>query len=164
MSSNAKDKARLRSIRLAERTAKSHYFVSVYGTGSNVQPYDMRGRKASITMSQALAVERAVLPWVVVCYALCRHPVDGDYIKSTALSFSPCRQNEINKALSQMHYDWMVRECNVSQVLTLAWIATTAPEPSDAMALRMFGNVFDEFDVVTVEDDGRYITNPRDKS
>ena len=87
------DRARLRSIKLAERTAKSRYFSSVYGTGEKVQPHDMNGKPCGISMEAALAVERAVLPWRVVCYALCRHPVDGDYLKSMALSFSPCRQS-----------------------------------------------------------------------
>ena len=51
------DRARLRSIKLAERTAKSRYFSSVYGTGEKVQPHDMNGRPCGISVEAALAVE-----------------------------------------------------------------------------------------------------------
>ena len=155
------DRARLRSIKLAERTAKSRYFSSVYGTGEKVQPRDMNGKPCGISMEAALAVERAVLPWRVVCYALCRHPVDGDCLESMALSFSPCRQSEVNRALSEAHYDWMVRECNISQVLTLAWIATAADEPSDYIATKIFADAWGQFDPVVMMEDGKYQTRPR---
>lgn len=155
------DRARLRSIKLAERTAKSCYFSSVYGTGEKVQPHDMNGNPCGIRIEGAKAVELAVLPWRVVCYALCRHPVDGDYLKSMALSFSQCRQSEVNRALSEAHYDWMVRECNISQVLTLAWIATTADEPSDYIATKIFGDAWGQFDPVVMMEDGKYQTRPR---
>lgn len=59
-----------------------------------------------------------------------------------ALSFSPCHQSEVNRALSEAHYDWMVRECNISQVLTLAWIATATDEPSDYIATKIFADAW----------------------
>ena len=49
------DRARLRSIKMAERTAKSRYFSSVYGTGEKVQPHDMNGRPCGISVEAALA-------------------------------------------------------------------------------------------------------------
>ena len=54
------DRARLRSIKLAEHAAKSRYFSSVYGTGEKVQPHDMNGRLCGISVEAALAVEMAV--------------------------------------------------------------------------------------------------------
>lgn len=164
MASNKQDKARLRSIALAERTAKRRYFVSIYGTGDLVESFDLQGRKTILTLEEAVAVERAALPWRVHCYALCRHPIDGDYIREAPTAMAPnggAKQNDLHRSLSHFHFDWMQKECNLSQVLTLAWIATTADDPGE-LAIKMFGDAWDLFDPIIREGNGAYITCPRE--
>ena len=53
------------------------------------------------------------------------------------------------------------KRCNIYQVLTLAWIATTADEPSDYIATKIFADAWDQFDAVVMMEDGKYQTRPR---
>ena len=46
-------------------------------------------------------------------------------------------------------------------MLTLAWIATTADEPSDYIATKIFADAWDKFDPVVMMEDGKYQTRPR---
>lgn len=85
---------------------------------------------------------------------------------SIALS-EPVKQDAIHKALSHTHYDWMRAEVNMRHLLTLAWISTTSPEPSDETAARVLGalgalGAWSEFDYVTPVDDGGYLTNRKE--
>lgn len=165
MASNAKDKARLRSIKLAEHIAKNHYFVNVYGMDGKVNTFNLQGQRRPIYMREAQAIERASLEWRIYCCALCRHPVDGDYLRVSPVvtpKGGRAKQSDIEASLSEFHYDWLLANCNMKQVLTLGWIITTSKvEPDDYVASRMFGTAWDEFDTVVVDEDGRIKTNPR---
>ena len=46
-------------------------------------------------------------------------------------------------------------------MLTLAWIATTADEPSDYIATKIFADAWDKFDPVVMMEDGKCQTRPR---
>ncbi len=159
-----KDRARKRSEFLGRTAAANSLFVSVYGGGNAVQAYTHGGIKKRMRFDEAKAVEVAALKWKISCYALCRDSNGRDYIKSMCLMMqNPVKQSEINKFLSQAHFDWMQEECNMNHVLTLAWIATTGPEPSDDVAMRIFvgTGIFEQLEPVTAVDDGVFTTNPK---
>lgn len=147
---------------LATSTAQRYLVASVYGVGS-VQPYSHAGRKVGLNLREVEALCDTPLPWVISCYAICSDSADRDYIKSMCITLStPVKQSAINKALSQFHYDWMEREVNMNHLLTLAWIATTGPEPSDDIAIRIFSDMgaWRDFNFVQTLPDGGYVTVP----
>lgn len=144
----------------AKVTAQRFCFASVYGVGS-VQPFTHAGHKIGLSLPEVEAVCDTPLLWKIGCYAICKDSTGRDYIKSMCLELSePVKQSTINKALSQAHYDWMKAEVNMKHLLTLAWIATTGPEPSDEVASKMFAQLgaWSDFDYVQELDDGAYLT------
>ena len=52
----------------------------------------------------------------------------------------------------------------MNHLLTLAWIATTGPEPSDSVAVKIFSNMgaWSDFDLVEQLPDGGYVTVPKE--
>lgn len=100
-----------------------------------------------------------------MCYAICRDSTGNDYLKGTIITLTePVKQSAINKSLSTFHYDWMKAEVNMNHLLTLAWIATTGPEPSDSVAVKIFSNMgaWSDFDPVEQLPDGGYVTVPKE--
>lgn len=145
-------------------TAQRHLFASVYGVTS-VQPHSHSGGKASLNIREVEAVCDTPLKWKIVCYAICRDSTGNDYLKGTSITLTePVKQSAINKALSNFHYDWMKSEVNMNHLLTLAWIATTGPEPSDSVAVKIFSKMgaWSDFDLVEQLPDGGYVTVPKE--
>lgn len=162
LTNQQKDRLRKHQEWLGRNMAEKTLFASVYGGDSKVQSYSHTGKLKSVTFDQAKAVERAVLKWRVSCYALCRDTTGRDYLKSMCINLKePVRQDWINQALSRAHFDFMMTECNMNHVLTLSWLATTGPEPTDEVAMKIFSPAFSQFNPVTVESHGVFKTNPR---
>jgi hypothetical protein len=158
-----KDRARKHQEWLGRTMAENSLFVSIYGLESAVQTYKHNGQKKAVTLPQARAVEKAALKWKIGCYAICKDSTGRDYIKSMSINLTePVKQDAINKALSNAHFDWMMAECNMNHVLTLAWVATAGAEPSDDVAMSIFSKakVFERLKPVTIEGHGVFITNP----
>lgn len=148
----------------AKTTAEKFLFASVYGH-EKVQAFTHAGHKAKVYLAEAEAVCDTPLLWKIGCYAICRDNNGRDYIKSMCLQPSePVKQSAINKALSEAHFDWMRDEVNMNHLLTLSWIATCGPEPSDEVAAKIFAELggWRDFDYVQVHGDGAYVTVPRD--
>ena len=151
-----------RTVWLANDTASRTLFASVYGMDGGVTPFTLAGNRSRIDWERALAVGETPLKWVITCYAICRAQDGRDYLPSpmTIELSEPVKQDAINKALSQAHFDW-VKECvNKQHLMTLAWIATTASEPSEETAMRIFTELgaWDAFDIVQQAEDGGYLT------
>ena len=151
-----------RTLWLANDTASRTLFASVYGLDGGVTPFTLAGQRLRIDWERALAVGDTPLKWVITCYAICRDQQGRDYLPSpmTIELSEPVKQDAINKALSQAHFDW-VKECvNKQHLMTLAWIATTASEPSEETAMRIFTELgaWDAFDIVQPTEDGGYLT------
>ena len=150
-----------RTLWLANDTASRTLFASVYGLDGGVTPFAMTGQRSRIDWERAMAVGETPLKWVITCYAICRDQQGREYLPSMEMTLpEPVKQDAINKALSQAHFDW-VKECvNKQHLMTLAWIATTAREPSEETAMRIFTELgaWDEFDIVQPTDDGGYLT------
>lgn len=149
---------------LATTTASRTLFASVYGSDHGVTAHNHDGKRVPISYQAADAVCRTPLKWLISCYAVCRDSNGRDYLKSMSIALSEAvKQDAIHKALSHAHYDFMRAEVNMRHLLTLAWIATTGPEPSDETAARVLGalGAWSEFDYVTPLDDGGYLTNSR---
>lgn len=145
-------------------TAQRHLFASVYGVPS-VQPHNHSGGKVSLNIREVEAVCDTPLKWKIVCYAICRDSTGNDYLKGTSITLTePVKQSAINKSLSAFHYDWMKAEVNMNHLLTLAWIATTGPEPSDSVVVKIFSNMgaWSDFDLVEQLPDGDYVTVPKE--
>lgn len=145
-------------------TAQRHLFASVYGAPS-VQPHNHSGGKVSLNIREVEAVCDTPLKWKIVCYAICRDSTGNDYLKGTSITLTePVKQSAINKSLSAFHYDWMKAEVNMNHLLTLAWIATTGPEPSDSVAVKIFSKISarSDFDLVEQLPDGGYVTVPKE--
>lgn len=156
------EKARAFKAKLfrAKKTAMQFAFCSVYGVTA-VQPFTHAGQKIGLRLPEVEAVCDTPLLWKIGCYAICKDTAGRDYIKSMCIVLSePVKQSAINKALSQAHYDWMKQEVNMRHLLTLAWIATTGPEPSDETAAKMFAQMgaWSDFDYVQALPDGDYLT------
>lgn len=148
---------------LATTTARMFMFASLYGVGS-VVPVTRAGQRAKVSAIEAQAVCDTPLPWNISCYAICRDTTGHDYIKSMCITLAtPVKQSSIHRALSRHHYDWMEREVNMNHLLTLAWVATTGPEPSDEVAVKIFGDMgaWRDFGYVTRLEDGGYETTVR---
>ena len=150
-----------RTLWLANDTASRTLFASVYGLDGGVTPFTLAGKRLRIDWERALAVGETPLKWVITCYAICRDQQGREYLPSMELTLpEPVKQDAINKALSQAHFDW-VKECVSKQhLMTLTWIATTAREPSEETAMRIFTELgaWDAFDIVQATDDGGYLT------
>jgi hypothetical protein len=151
-----------RTLWLASDTASRTLFASVYGLDGGVTPFTLSGKRYGINWERAMAVGDTPLKWVITCYAICRDRSGNDYLPApmTIELSAPVKQDAINKALSQAHFDW-VKECvNKQHLMTLAWIATTAMEPSEGTAMRIFTELgaWDAFDIVQPTDDGGYLT------
>lgn len=145
-------------------TAQRHLFASVYGVPS-VQPHNHSGGKVSLNIREVEAVCDTPLKWKIVCYAICRDSTGNDYLKGTSITLTePVKQSAINKSLSAFHYDWMKADVNMNHLLTLAWIATTGPEPSDSVAVKIFSKMgaWSDFDLVEQLPDGGYVTVPKE--
>lgn len=150
---------------LATSTASRMLFASVYGTDHGVTAHTLAGKRARIKHEAALAVCDTPLRWTICCYAVCRDSNERDYLKAMTIELSePVKQSAIHKALSTAHYDWMQAEVNMAHLLTLAWIATTGPEPSQEVAAEALAGLgaWSEFDRVKVLPDGGYLTNPKE--
>lgn len=150
---------------LATTTASRTLFAKVYGSDHGVTAHNHDGKRVPITFERADAVCRTPLKWSISCYAICRVPGGRDYLKGMHIQLSePVKQDAIHKSLSHAHYDFMRAEVNMRHLLTLAWIATTGPEPSDEVAARALGalGAWSEFDYVTPVDDGGYLTNRKE--
>ena len=146
---------------LAKDTAARTLFASIYGQEGGVTPFSHGGKRLRISYDRAMAVCVTPIKWRIVCYAMCRDTTGRDYIKSMCLELAePVKQDAINQALSHAHYDWMKQEVNINHLLTLAWIATSGPEPSDKTAIEIFTELgaWREFDFVQKTDDGGYLT------
>lgn len=129
-----------RAIWLAKDTASRTLFASVYGLDGGVSPFTLKGKRSLVTFDRAMAVGETPLKWIITCYAICRDQHGRDYLPApmTIELSEPVKQDAINKALSQAHFDW-VKECvNKQHLMTLAWIATTAKEPPEEIAMRIF--------------------------
>ena len=164
MTPDQKRRAFKRKQFTAITTAQRHLFASVYGVES-VQPHSHSGGKVSLNIREVEAVCDTPLKWKIVCYAICRDSTGNDYLKSTCVILNePVKQSAINHSLSTFHYDWMKSEVNMNHLLTLAWIATTGPEPSDVIAAKIFSNMgaWKDFDFVQSLPDGGYVTVPRE--
>lgn len=149
-----------RTIWLANDTASRTLFASVYGLDGGVTPFTMVGKRSTIDWERALAVCETPLKWVITCYAICRDQQGREYLPSMELTLPiPVKQDAINKALSQAHFDWVKAEINKSHLLTLAWIATTG-QMREEVAGKVFQQLgaWDEFDIVQPTDDGGYLT------
>lgn len=144
---------------LAKQCAKSTLFANVFGLSENIHPFTLSGHHKPVTGMDAMAIEVTPLKWCICCYALCRDTSGNPYIKGFEIYLSePVKQSAINKALSRAHYDWMKENVNMSQMLTLAWIATTASPPTEKMAMKLFLDLgaFDHFDFVEPAEDGLF--------
>ena len=164
MTPDQKRRAFKRKQFTAVTTAQRYLFASVYGVDS-VQPHNHAGQKVSLNIREVEAVCDTPLKWKIVCYAVCRDSTGNDYLKDTCITLTePVKQSAINKALSTFHYDWMKAEVNMNHLLTLAWIATTGPEPSDSVAAKVFSKMgaWRDFNLVQPLPDGGYVTVPRD--
>lgn len=164
MTPDQKRRAFKRKQFTAVTTAQRHLFASVYGVPS-VQPHNHSGGKVSLNIREVEAVCDTPLKWKIVCYAICRDSTGNDYLKGTSITLTePVKQSAINKALSTFHYNWMKEEVNINHLLTLAWIATTGPEPSDPVAVKIFSNMgaWSDFDLVEQLPDGGYVTVPKE--
>lgn len=151
-----------RTVWLAKDTASRTLFASVYGLDGGVTPFTLSGNHSRIDWERALAVGETPLKWVITCYAICRDRSGKDYLPApmTIELSAPVKQDAINKALSQAHFDW-VKECvNKQHLMTLAWIATTASEPPEETAMLIFTELgaWDAFDIVQQTEDGGYLT------
>ena len=107
-----------------------------------------------------MAVGETPLKWVITCYAICRDQQGREYLPSMELTLpEPVKQDAINKALSQAHFDWVKAEINKKHLLTLAWIATTG-QMREEVAGKIFQQLgaLDAFDIVQATDDGGYLT------
>lgn len=164
MTPDQKRRAFKRKQFTAVTTAQRHLFASVYGIES-VQPHSHSGGKASLNIREVEAVCDTPLKWKIVCYAICRDSTGNDYLKGTSITLTePVKQSAINKSLSVFHYDWMKADVNMNHLLTLAWIATTGPEPSDSVAVKIFSKMgaWSDFDLVEQLPDGGYVTVPKE--
>lgn len=164
MTPDQKRRAFKRQQFTAITTAQRHLFASVYGVTS-VQPHNHSGGKVSLNIREVEAVCDTPLKWKIVCYAICRDSTGNDYLKGTSITLTePVKQSAINKSLSAFHYDWMKAEVNMNHLLTLAWIATTGPEPSDSVAVKIFSKMgaWSDFDLVEQLPDGGYVTVPKE--
>lgn len=164
MTPDQKRRAFKRKQFTAVTTAQRHLFASVYGVTS-VQPHNHSGGKVSLNIREVEAVCDTPLKWKIVCYAICRDSTGNDYLKDTCITLTePVKQSAINKSLSTFHYDWMKSDVNMNHLLTLAWIATTGPEPSDVIAAKIFSNMgaWSDFDLVEQLPDGGYVTVPKE--
>ena len=164
MTPDQKRRAFKRKQFTAVTTAQRYLFASVYGVGS-VQPHNNAGQKASLNLREVNAVCDTPLKWKIVCYAICLDSTGNDYLKSTCIILNePVKQSAINHSLSTFHYDWMKSEVNMNHLLTLAWIATTGPEPSDSVAVKIFSKMgaWSDFDLVEQLPDGGYVTVPKE--
>jgi hypothetical protein len=150
-----------RTIWLANDTAGRTLFASVYGLDGGVTPFTMTGQRSLIDWERALAVGETPLKWVITCYAICRDQQGREYLPSMELTLpTPVKQDAINKALSQAHFDWVKAEINKKHLLTLAWIATTG-ELKEWAAIKILEKqlgAWDSFDIVKPTDDGGYLT------
>lgn len=152
---------------LAKQCAKSTLFANVFGLSENIHPFTLSGHHKPVTGMDAMAIEVTPLKWCICCYALCRDTSGNPYIKGFEIYLSePVKQSAINKALSRAHYDWMKENVNMSQMLTLAWIATTATPPTEKMAMNLFLGLgaFEHFDFVESTDDGLFRIKYKDES
>ena len=108
-----------------------------------------------------MAVGETPLKWVITCYAICRDRSGKDYLPApmTIELSAPVKQDAINKALSQAHFDWVKAEINKKHLLTLAWIATTG-QMREEVAGKVFQQLgaWDSFAIVHPTDDGGYLT------
>ena len=151
-----------RTVWLAKDTASKTLFASVYGLDGGVTPFTLKGKRSPVAFDRAMAVGETPLKWVITCYAICRDQQGRDYLPApmTIELSEPVKQDAINKALSQAHFDWMKESVNKKHLMTLAWVATTAKEPSEETAMRIFTELgaWDEFDIVQPTDDGGYLT------
>lgn len=150
-----------RTVWLAKDTASRTLFASVYGLDSGVHPFSLAGNRSRIDWERALAVGDTPLKWVITCYAICRYQNGRDYLPSMELTLpEPVKQDAINKALSQAHFDWVKAEINKSHLLTLAWIATTGSMKDESVAGKIFTSMgaWYEFDIVQPTEDGGYLT------
>ena len=151
---------------LAKTTASQTLFVSVYGTDVGVTAHNHAGQRKRINYDAALAICNTPLKWTICCYAICRDNNEREYLKAMAIELSePVKQDAINQALSHAHYDWMKAEVNMNHLLTLAWIATTGPEPSQEVAAKALAGLgaWSDFDRVKTLPEGGYLTNPKSK-
>lgn len=150
-----------RTVWLANDTASRTLFASVYGIDDGVHPFSLAGNRARIDWERALSVGETPLKWVITCYAICRDQQGREYLPSMELTLpEPVKQDAINKALSQAHFDWVKAEINKSHLLTLAWIATTG-EVKEWVAIKILKDqlgAWDAFDIVQPTDDGGYLT------
>ena len=145
---------------LAKITASQTLFVSVYGTDGGVTAHNHAGQRKRINYDAALAICNTPLKWTICCYAICRDNNEREYLKAMAIELSePVKQDAINKALSQAHFDWVKAEINKSHLLTLAWIATTG-QMREEVAGKIFTSMgaWDEFEIVQPTEDGGYMT------
>lgn len=150
-----------RTVWLAKDTAIRTLFASVYGLDDGVHPFSLAGNRARIDWERALAVGETPLKWVITCYAICRDQQGRDYLPSMELTLpEPVKQDAINKALSQAHFDWVKAEINKSHLLTLAWIATTGTMKDEKVAGNIFTELgaWDAFDIVQQAENGGYLT------
>ena len=151
---------------IAKKVASQTLFVSVFGLSEHIWPVSLNGQRRHVSAEQALAIEVTPLPWVICCYALCKDISGNPYIKGMELHLQePVKQSAIHKALSHKHYDWMRENVNVKQLLTLAWIATTATPPTEKMAMQLFleRGAFDAFDFATSDDNGAFMINFKER-
>ena len=149
-----------RTVWLAKDTASSTLFASVFGLDCGVTPFTLKGKRSLVTFDRAMAVGETPLKWVITCYAICRDQQGREYLPSMELTLpTPVKQDAINKALSQAHFDWVKAEINKSHLLTVAWIATTGQmrEGADVKIFQQLG-AWDEFGIVQPTDDGGYLT------
>ena len=150
-----------RTLWLANDTASRTLFASVYGLDGGVTPFTLSGRRYGINWERALAVGETPLKWVITCYAICRDQQGREYLPSMELTLpEPVKQDAINKALSQAHFDWVKSEINKKHLLTVAWIATTG-ELKEWAAIKILKEqlgAWDAFDIVQATDDGGYLT------
>lgn len=150
---------------LATTTASRTLFASVYGTELGVLAHNREGKRVPVRYEAATAVCNTPLQWTITCYAVCRDHTGGEYLRSTGVPMPrPVKQSAIHKALSTFHFNWMQSDVNKSHLLTLAWIATVGPEPSDEVAAMVFAGMgaWRDFDRVKLLPDGGYLTNPKE--
>lgn len=149
-----------RTVLLAKDTASKTLFASVYGLDGGVTPFTLSGQRSRIDWERAMAVGETPLKWVITCYAICRDQQGREYLPSMELTLpEPIKQDAINKALSQAHFDWVKQEINKKHLLTLAWIATTG-QMREEVAVKVFQQLgaWDAFDIVQPTEDGGYLT------
>lgn len=161
MTTAQKARSMKRTVWLAKDTASKTLFASVYGLDGGVTPFTLSGHRSRIDWERALAVGETPLKWVITCYAICRDQQGCEYLPSMELTLpEPVKQDAINKALSQAHFDWVKAEINKSHLLTLAWIATTGTMKDEKVAGKVFTELgaWDEFDIVQQAEDGGYLT------